>query len=68
MSLHVTVNNDPHELPDASTVASLLDHLDLGDRRIAVERNGEIVPRSRYDETALQDKDVLIVVQAIGGG
>jgi sulfur carrier protein len=68
MNLRVTVNDEPHELPAAATVATLLDHLDLGDRRIAVELNGEIVPRSRYDQTPLSDEDVLLVVQAIGGG
>lgn len=68
MSIRVTVNDETLSLPPASSIADLLEHLDLTGRRIAVEHNGGIVPRSRYDQTALADEDVILVVQAIGGG
>lgn len=68
MPIRLTVNDEVLELAEPASVASLLDHLDLGDRRIAVELNGEIVPRSRYAQTPLSEGDVLLVVQAIGGG
>jgi sulfur carrier protein len=53
---------------DSPTVAALVDELGLAGKRIAVERNGEIVPRSRYAETRLQEGDRLEVVGAVGGG
>jgi sulfur carrier protein len=53
---------------DAGTVAELVATLDLCGKRIAVERNGEIVPRSRYAETRLAPGDRLEIVGAVGGG
>ncbi len=51
-----------------ATVGDVIRALSLEGRRIAVERNGEIVSRSRYDETALADGDRLEIVGAVGGG
>ena len=53
---------------DASTIAELVVTLGLAGKRIAVERNGEIVSRSRYAETSLAPGDRLEIVGAIGGG
>lgn len=50
------------------TVMDLVRELDLEGKRIAVERNGEIVPRSRYGDTPLADGDQLEIVGAVGGG
>jgi sulfur carrier protein len=66
--MQITVNGEARPLPAAQTLAELVDDLDLAGRRIAVERNGEIVPRSRYGATALDDGDELLIVHAIGGG
>ena len=66
--MQITVNGETRALPAAQTLAELIEALDLGGRRIAVERNGEIVPRSRYESTPLADGDELLVVHAIGGG
>lgn len=49
-------------------VASLVRELGLEGKRIAVERNGEIVPRSRYADTSLDDGDKVEIVGAVGGG
>ncbi|MGH8763571.1 MAG: sulfur carrier protein ThiS [Nitrosospira sp.] len=49
-------------------ITQLLEHLALRDRRIAVERNGEIVPRSKFDEQVLVNGDRLEIVVAVGGG
>jgi sulfur carrier protein len=67
--LTVTVNGEPRELstPDP-TVAALVEDLRLAGKRIAVERNGEIVPRARYAATRLAAGDRLEVVVAVGGG
>lgn len=53
---------------EASTIAELVVTLGLAGKRIAIERNGEIVPRSRYAETPLAPGDRLEIVGAIGGG
>ena len=50
------------------TVAQYLETTDYNRSRIAVERNGEIVPKSEYDSTVLNDGDVIEVVSFVGGG
>jgi sulfur carrier protein len=66
--LRLTVNGEPVEVPPASTVADLLSTLDTAGKRVAVERNGEIVPRSQHAATALAAGDRLEIVIAVGGG
>ncbi|MGC3359871.1 sulfur carrier protein ThiS [Enterococcus faecalis] len=55
-------------MPDGETVAALLTRLDLTGRRVAVELNLDIVPRSQHADTALTEGDQVEVVHAIGGG
>ena len=64
----VRVNGRDVPLPPARTVASLVEDLGLAGKRIAVERNGEIVPRSRYAQTPIAPGDRLEIVGAVGGG
>lgn len=52
----------------ALNVTQLLKHMGLQGKRIAVERNGEIVPRSKFDQPILADGDRLEIVVAVGGG
>lgn len=66
--MNITVNGETRQLPERCSLAQLLDQLQLAGKRLAVERNGAIVPRSRYTETALAEGDRLEVVHAIGGG
>ncbi|MFA5941297.1 MAG: sulfur carrier protein ThiS [Sinimarinibacterium sp.] len=66
--MQITVNGESRRLDRPTTIAELLAALQLGERRVAVERNGEIVPRSRHASTPLADGDELLVVHAIGGG
>jgi sulfur carrier protein len=49
-------------------VTRLLEALELAGKRVAVEKNGEIVPRSRYADTRLAEGDALEIVVAVGGG
>jgi sulfur carrier protein len=49
-------------------VARLIEELELEGKRIALERNGEIVPHSQFDQVALADGDALEIVVAVGGG
>ncbi|MDR2261283.1 MAG: sulfur carrier protein ThiS [Azoarcus sp.] len=66
--IHVTVNGRPEVLMDGLTVLALLEAQGLADKRLAVERNGEIVPRARHGDTTLAEGDVLEIVAAVGGG
>jgi sulfur carrier protein len=52
----------------ALNITQLLEHMALLGKRIAVERNGEIVPRSKFDEQVLTNGDRLEIVVAVGGG
>ncbi len=64
----VTLNGEAREVPERLTVAGLLDHLGLGADRVAVERNLEILPRARWDETPVQAGDRFEIVHLVGGG
>ncbi len=66
--IRVVLNGAPREFPASLTFSELLDELSLAGRRLAVERNGEIVPRSRFGEARLADGDRIEVVVAVGGG
>jgi sulfur carrier protein len=64
----ITVNGESHRLDSSCTVSQLLDRLELTGKRLAVELNGEIAPKSRHASTALNDGDQLEIVVAVGGG
>ncbi|MBF1803430.1 sulfur carrier protein ThiS [Alloalcanivorax profundimaris] len=63
----LTVNGDPMTL-DGTTVADLVAQLQLSGRRLAVEVNRDIVPKSEHGQHRLHDGDVVEIVHAIGGG
>lgn len=66
--MQILLNGAAHELAEGSTVASLIATLDLAGRRVAVELNGEIAPRSRHASLTLRTGDRVEIVHAIGGG
>lgn len=66
--MNVILNDRPTEVPDGATVASLLESLSLAQRRVAVELDGEIVPRTEYGLRSLSDGVRVEVVQFVGGG
>ena len=66
--IEVSVNGAAQRLEPGTDVAALLERLQLAGKRVAVERNGEIVPRSRFGQTALAGGDRLEIVVAVGGG
>ncbi len=68
MAISILLNGNRRELPAVLTVAELLAELQLADKRVAVERNGEIVPRSRHGLQTVQADDQIEIVHAIGGG
>ena len=67
--MQLKVNGSMRDLnPAPTTVAELVRALNLEGKRIAIERNGEIVPKSRYRDTPVAAGDRLEVVAAVGGG
>lgn len=66
--IQVTVNGAEHRFEQPLDVAALLRRLEFSGRKIAVERNGEIVPRSAHGDTLVRDGDRLEIVVAVGGG
>ena len=66
--MQVTVNGAPAELPEDTTVAALVARHGRGHDRVAVARNGDVVPRSRWDSTDLAAGDRLEVLAPTAGG
>lgn len=66
--MHILLNGEERELAGGLTVAGLIEQLGLAGRRIAVEVNENIVPRSAHAATVLQAGDRVEIVHAIGGG
>ena len=62
------INGESRSFPDGLTVATLVGQLGMKTDRVAVELNLEIVPRSSWDSTRLQDGDKLEIVHFVGGG
>jgi thiamine biosynthesis protein ThiS len=68
MTLSLILNGEPRRLEAVENVAELVAALGLEPRKVAVERNLEIVPRSAYSQTRLADGDRIEIVHFIGGG
>ena len=66
--MKILLNGQEKSFPTPVTISALLRDMGLGERRVAVEVNREIVPRSRHGEFELKDNDRVEVVFAIGGG
>jgi sulfur carrier protein len=66
--ISVIINGESRAYDCAPTCADLVSELQLAGKRIAMERNGEIVPRSQFGVCVLQDGDRLEIVAAVGGG
>jgi sulfur carrier protein len=67
-AISLTLNGEPRDLPAGSTVLDLLASLGRDPRTVAVERNGDILPRARFGETPLAAGDRLEVVHFVQGG
>lgn len=66
--MELIVNGETRSLPEPLSVAELVNELGVTGRRIALELNGEIVSRGKFEGTMLAPGDKLEIVQAIGGG
>ena len=68
LAILISLNGDERTVPEGISVAALLDDLGLDRRKVAVERNEAIVPRSTYAETIVEAGDRFEIVHFIGGG
>ena len=67
--MRVTINGQIHDLDDdAKTIAHVVDHLGLRDRRVAVELNQSIIKRATYAEQQITNGDIIEIVHFVGGG
>lgn len=64
----ITVNGGRRDVPDGMMVAALLSHLGLTIGRVAVERNRDVLPRAKWNETPVEANDSYEIVQLVGGG
>ena len=64
----VTVNGELRQVEEGALLADLLEELGIGERRVAVERNRDIVKQEQYQATELGDGDVLEIIEFVGGG
>jgi thiamine biosynthesis protein ThiS len=66
--IEVTINGEPRRVLAATTLEQLLAQLDLQPRRVAVERNLQLVPRGQHRDCVLEPGDRLEIVTLVGGG
>ncbi len=66
--MEITVNGQSRSIEEATTMAALLEEMELHPRRVAVERNRRLLPRAQYDQTPLADGDEIEIVTLVGGG
>ena len=66
--MQIILNGETREIPDHATAAQLIEILDLTGKRLAMEVNQEIVPRSTFEQHTLCHGDMVEIVHAIGGG
>jgi thiamine biosynthesis protein ThiS len=66
--LRVTINGEERELPDGITLAALIGYLALAPDRLAIERNREVVRRSDWPQTTLNEDDRVEIIHFVGGG
>lgn len=66
--MRITINGEARDVRDGIRLADLIGELGLDPRRLAVERNRQLVPRRQFDQTPLAEGDTLEIVTLVGGG
>jgi thiamine biosynthesis protein ThiS len=66
--MKITINGELREIPDGLSVEALLQHLEMTAERVAIERNLDILPRAKWQETAVRADDRFEIVHLVGGG
>jgi thiamine biosynthesis protein ThiS len=64
----ITLNGDPHEIPGPLSVSALLEQLEIDARRVAVELNLDVVKKTAYDSSVINEGDAVEIVNFVGGG
>ena len=64
----VIINGERREIPDGLNIIALLEHLGMSNDRVAIERNLDILPRARWQETQVASNDSFEIVHFVGGG
>lgn len=64
----ITINGDRRQIPDGLSVAALIEQLGMKGNRVAIERNLDILPQARWQETQVQPGDSFEIVHFVGGG
>jgi sulfur carrier protein len=67
-AMQLIINGDPVEVPEQTSAAQLIEILELTNKRLAIEANRDIIPRSQFEQHIFQAGDQIEIVQAIGGG
>lgn len=66
--MQIVINGEQRDVPDAVTISALIEHLELSQRRVAVEVNRELVPKAAHAAHHLSPGDQLEIVTLVGGG
>ncbi|MCM8557394.1 sulfur carrier protein ThiS [Sphingomicrobium sediminis] len=66
--MNIHVNGEPREVKEGVTIAALIEQIGLDPKKVAVERNREIVPRATLRDVAVEDGDTFEIVHFVGGG
>ncbi len=66
--MNIQLNGESKALPEKASVMQLITDLGVADKRLAVEINEEIIPRSLYEKHCLQNGDQVEIIHAVGGG
>ena len=66
--MDVIINGDKREVKESQNLADLVNELDIQAPNFAIALNQQVVPRSKYDSTAIKDNDKVEIVHAVGGG
>ena len=66
--MQIFVNGEAREVPESTSMAALVERMELTGRRIAVEVNEELVSRSEFEQFSLSDGDKIEIIHAVGGG
>jgi sulfur carrier protein len=66
--MQIKINGELQEIPEGLNVGGLLDHLGMGGKRVAIERNLDILPRAEWNATTVQANDSFEIVHFVGGG
>jgi sulfur carrier protein len=66
--MKIKINGEAQEIPEGLNVTAMLEHLGMGNKRVAIERNLDILPRTEWNATPVQANDTFEIVHFVGGG